>query len=261
MQNKEKQYFIYLTTNLINNKKYIGYHYGCIDDNYLGSGTLITKAIKQYGKENFSRAILEICKTKQEVLEKEKHWIFQFNAVEDENFYNISAGGEYDAGWEQVKQWRNKNPDKAKEHDEIAINHLRDWEKSHPQERQQLTKNMLDGAKNWRENNPDLVQQNMIKVNQAKEQWQKEHPQEYQNQIDNWRQAGSIANSQKIICITTGEIFESISEAARQYARYGCTQPNISKVLKGERKSCGKKDGQKLKWKKFQKSIDKLKEK
>lgn len=42
---KNKQYFIYITTNLINNKKYIGMHYGFSDDNYLGSGSQFLKAI------------------------------------------------------------------------------------------------------------------------------------------------------------------------------------------------------------------------
>ena len=35
------EHYIYLTTNLINGKKYIGKHFGAIDDSYLGSGTLL----------------------------------------------------------------------------------------------------------------------------------------------------------------------------------------------------------------------------
>ena len=89
----DKKYYIYLTTNLINNKKYIGQHYGRIDDNYLGSGTLIIKAIKKYGKENFKKEILKICDSYEDMNESEKYYINKYNAVQDDNFYNIATGG------------------------------------------------------------------------------------------------------------------------------------------------------------------------
>lgn len=58
---------------------------------------------------------------------------------------------------------------------------------------------------------------------------------------------GSETNSQKIICLTTGEIFHSQCEAARHY---NIPQANISKCLKGERHSAGKHpdSGEKLTW-------------
>ena len=39
--------YIYETTNLINGKKYIGKHKAdCFDKSYIGSGTILTRAIK-----------------------------------------------------------------------------------------------------------------------------------------------------------------------------------------------------------------------
>lgn len=84
--------FIYLTTNLISNKKYIGM---CTrdDDNYLGSGKHLKYAIKKYGKENFKREILQICTNIKELCEAEAYWINKYNAVESKDFYNINCGG------------------------------------------------------------------------------------------------------------------------------------------------------------------------
>ena len=88
-----KQYYIYLTTNLLNNKKYIGQHYGEIDDNYLGSGSILKKALIKYGRENFKKEILEICNSYEELNLAERKWIEYYDAVNNENFYNIATGG------------------------------------------------------------------------------------------------------------------------------------------------------------------------
>lgn len=52
--------YIYETTNLINNKKYIGKHIcNNFDENYYGSGVTLKRALNKYGKENFKIKILE----------------------------------------------------------------------------------------------------------------------------------------------------------------------------------------------------------
>ena len=49
--------FVYLTTNTINNKKYIGMCKNTHRDNYLGSGKVLKQGIDKKGKENFTRGI------------------------------------------------------------------------------------------------------------------------------------------------------------------------------------------------------------
>lgn len=43
--------YVYKTTNKVNNKIYVGKHKSnCFDENYLGSGTLLSSAIKKLGR-------------------------------------------------------------------------------------------------------------------------------------------------------------------------------------------------------------------
>jgi group I intron endonuclease len=84
---------IFITTNLINGKRYIGkqtHNYNC----YLGSGLLLKQAIKKYGKESFKKEYLDFASSKEELNEKEKYWIKKYNAVNSYMFYNLAGGGQ-----------------------------------------------------------------------------------------------------------------------------------------------------------------------
>lgn len=89
--------FIYITTNHINGKKYIGqkrYDKNNKWKSYLGSGIHLKRAINKYGADNFSKEIIENCKTKEHLNQQEKYWIQYYNAVESDDFYNIASGGD-----------------------------------------------------------------------------------------------------------------------------------------------------------------------
>jgi len=87
---------IYKTTNLINGKIYVGQD-SKNNSRYLGSGKLLKLAIEKYGKENFKKEILEHCKTKEELDEKEKYWINLLKSTDGNIGYNITFGGQ--TGW------------------------------------------------------------------------------------------------------------------------------------------------------------------
>lgn len=87
-------YLIYKTTNLINNKIYIGKHKtDNIDDDYLGSGTYFNNAVKKYGRENFQREILFECKSEEEMNQKEFEIVNQ-DFVNRSDTYNLKVGGD-----------------------------------------------------------------------------------------------------------------------------------------------------------------------
>lgn len=85
---------IYKTTNLINGKIYVGQD-SHNNSNYFGSGKLIQRAIKKYGKENFIKEILENCYTKEQLCKRERFWIKKFNSQDRKIGYNITGGGEW----------------------------------------------------------------------------------------------------------------------------------------------------------------------
>lgn len=85
-------HYVYITTNLINEKYYIGKHKGEIDDKYLGSGIILKQAIEKYGRVNFEKEVIVICSTEEEANTWEKSIIEEH--LTNTNCYNIAPGGE-----------------------------------------------------------------------------------------------------------------------------------------------------------------------
>jgi group I intron endonuclease len=89
-----KYIFVYITTNLLNGKQYVGDHStNNLNDGYIGSGyPYFIRAIKEHGKENFKREILEFFDTKEEAFAAQEKYIIQYNTLAP-NGYNISPKG------------------------------------------------------------------------------------------------------------------------------------------------------------------------
>lgn len=119
-----KYHFVYITTNIINNKKYIGVHNtNDINDGYIGSGKLLQKAIEKYGKENFVREIIKFFDTKEEAFEFESFLVNE-QIVNNEQYYNLvheGKGGDFDEkvnkkiGRKVSDSWKNKSEEQKQE--------------------------------------------------------------------------------------------------------------------------------------------------
>lgn len=103
----EKIYhFIYKTTNIINNKYYIGMHStNNLEDGYIGSGKILRNSIKKYGKENFRINILEFLSNRKSLIDKEIETVNDSLLI-DENCMNIKNGGNGGFSLEQTKNGR-----------------------------------------------------------------------------------------------------------------------------------------------------------
>lgn len=207
--------FIYITTNNINNRKYIGQrkYYGNWQ-NYLGSGTILKNAIKKYGANNFTIEIIDRCYSKDELNKREKYWINHYNAIDDRLFYNIAKGGNggdtYSGLSEEqlniIKQKINRNG----EHNPM-------FNKKHKNETKNKMSIKAKERLKTKENNPNFGHTGIL------------------NSI-----------SIKIKCIEIDEIFYGIREAGRLL---NIPYTNIIKSLKSNGKySAGKINGKRLHW-------------
>ncbi len=149
---------IYKTLNTVNGKYYIGMDTKN-DPNYLGSGTILKKAIKKYGRQSFKKIILEFCDTVEQLREQEKYWIEIYNACTDRESYNISTGG---TGGDNFTN----NPDKeqireklkARRHTEATKQKIREnhWQSQHGGSRlgTKWTKEQREKMEEYWKNNP-----------------------------------------------------------------------------------------------------------
>lgn len=93
--------FIYLWTNKLNGMKYLGSHRGLDNDGYVGNGYAFLAAIKKYGKDGFTREIVEYVADFDNVFLREQYYLDLMDCAKDRSYYNISpsaCGGDTGSG-------------------------------------------------------------------------------------------------------------------------------------------------------------------
>lgn len=95
---------IYKAVNKINNKIYVGKTIRSLKDRKKdhhkksewkrNSNSVLYKAIRKYGKENFEWSIVEECDSIEELSEREKYYIKKLKSLISQNGYNMTTGGE-----------------------------------------------------------------------------------------------------------------------------------------------------------------------
>lgn len=100
---------IYKMTNLINGKIYIGLSVNIetrIYNHYWGAfhiknkeyDSYLSRAIRKYGKDNFTYEIIETC-TIAELPNRERYWIAYYQSTNRNIGYNVASGGEGNSIW------------------------------------------------------------------------------------------------------------------------------------------------------------------
>lgn len=89
----KKYHYTYKTTNLINNRYYLGMHStNRLDDGYLGSGKRLYYELNKYGRDNFKFEILEQFNSREALVQAEIKLITEED-LKNTNCLNLKSGG------------------------------------------------------------------------------------------------------------------------------------------------------------------------
>lgn len=128
---------MYEIRNTINGKIYIGVHAtNNVDDGYMGSGKHISRAIKKYGVDNFTKRVIQQFDTEDDMYLEESRIVDSVFLLRDD-VYNLCLGG--NGGWSHARKSKTKDANlktsttmKSKEWQEIHFGEERrlQWAKN-----------------------------------------------------------------------------------------------------------------------------------
>lgn len=191
-------FYIYRITNNMNGKTYIGQHkYKNLNDDYMGSGILLHKAFKKYGKENFSKEILYSRIQLQETADSMEKLTIAKERKSGKAEYNIDAGGHHFTEASRAKAYESRKNGKGWHSNEKSIKALVEWVQKygHSEDWKKQMSEKLKGHPSY------CTEEGIKKMTDSINKL-------YANGFQVW-------NKRKIVCVETGQVFESQAEAAK----------------------------------------------
>jgi group I intron endonuclease len=140
--------YIYKTTNTVNGKIYIGLSKFDPDENqdYIGSGYLLKKAVKKYGKELFVKEILEVTEDKKHCLKQERYWISKLQSRERDIGYNICEGGTWGDNFKHhpnIEDYKKRCSERTKGENNPRYGDHRTYEEIHGKQKADKLKKLI----------------------------------------------------------------------------------------------------------------------
>lgn len=213
--------------NKINKKRYVGITCQDVKKRWKNGAGYINciyfyHAIQKYGWDNFNHYILFTDLTKEEAEKKEIELIAFWNTTNSDNGYNLASGGGTCAGIKRSKETIEKirQARLGKKHSKETIEKMK--QRKYTQEQIENMRKRMTGRKHTTEE--------IEKIRQA-------HLGKARPDVTKRHYGANSPNAKKIKCITTGEIFDCISDAMR---KYGISKSNISACCNGKIKTAGK---------------------
>jgi hypothetical protein len=234
---KKYKYIIYCIRNTVNNKNYVGLTSLSLEQRLtrhfanakakVNPTSVLYKAIRKYGKGNFWWYILSVAKTKKQAINKEIAYIEKLNSKAP-NGYNLTNGGDGAFGIKRTKRecaiigLRSSKP--IIRSDGEVFSSIREAAKKSKVIASNISacvygKRATCGGFTWEFLDYDGIVYMTNLTNSAK-------------RIQNKHR--TIYPKRKVKCLTTGEKFDSLTEAAK---RFSGTASSITRVCKGYRKS------------------------
>ena len=217
---------IYIITNKINDKRYIGqsvdinrrfWDHRCLSHE---GNPHLRYSMKKYGKDAFTYEVLEECSI-EELDEKERIYIEKLKPE-----YNVLPGGQGKRG---------HLPDSVKRN--LREHGKKQWQEKTAEEKQRIIKNnLLCGGKIGHpvtEETRQKLRNHNLGKKQSKETIEKRKATIIQKKQNGYVQTNS-GHKKKIVCVDDGKVFESVKDAAKQIGICSC---GISAVLNNRQKS------------------------
>lgn len=193
---------IYKITNNINGKVYVGQTVRTLEERRAEhkrhAKIVVGKAIRKYGIENFTFVVVEEASSIEELNELEIKWIAHYNCIIP-NGYNQCYGGENTVGFNHRNESKKKMSEKKTQQYQGDGNPF--FGKTHSDEQ--------------------------------KAKWSKERK---GRDLSKATQASLESVRRKVVNLDTGELFDSVREAA---SNYNLKETHVSRVCRGGRKTTG----------------------
>lgn len=233
-------YTVYIHTNKENGKRYVGITRQSVQERWRdGKGyrkcIYFYRAIEKYGWNGFDHEIFASNLTEEEAQHMEKLLIKKLQTQDPEFGYNISDGG----STTRISEEGRKRLSEQKK-GELNPNFGRivsEEEKKHLSELFSGERNPNYGRKHTEEARRKMSEANLGRhmLDETKQKIAKSMMGKF---VGRPRPEGSGKPPKKVLCVETGEVFDSVADAARLNGLYK-VKSRISSVCMGKAKTCG----------------------